>query len=87
MSRKIKKLTPSILRRMVVQEALSGKPLPPEKVSAEEVDADEYGTSASLEKDIDHAKALKIAEAKLKRKLAKIREARKVIGKRILRGL
>ena len=87
MSRKFKKLTPSILRKMVMQEALSGTPEPVENVSAEEVDASEHGTAKALEKDIDHAKALKLEEARLRRRLSKIREARKMIGKRILRGL
>ena len=87
MSRKIKKLTPSLLRKMVMNEALSGKIEPTESVKAEEVEASEYGTEKSLEKDIDHAKALKIEETRLTRRLKKIKEARRIIGKRILRGL
>lgn len=87
MSKRIKKLTPAVLRKMVMKEALSGEPEPAENVKADEVGADEYGTSASLEKDIDHAKVLKLEESRLQRRLAKVREARKLIGKRILRGL
>ena len=87
MSKRIKRLTPAVLRKMVMQEALSGEPAPAESVSAEEVDADELGTAKSLEKDIDHAKVLKLEEARLRRRLARVREARKRIGKRILRGL
>jgi len=87
MSRKIRKLTPAVLRKMVIQETLTGAPTPVEKVSAEELSADELGTSKALEKDIDHAKVLKLEETRLRKRLAKVREARKAIGKRILRGL
>jgi hypothetical protein len=87
MSRKIRKLTPAILKKMVVKEALSGAVEPTEDVKAVEVDADEFGTPKSLEKDVDVAKALKIEERRLRRRLAKVREARKLVGKRILRGL
>ena len=72
---------------MVIQETLSGTPEPVENISAEEVSADELGTEKALEKNIDHAKVLKLEEKRLRRKLAKVREARKRIGKRILRGL
>jgi small-conductance mechanosensitive channel len=57
----------------------------PEKVSAEEADADELADT--LEKDIDHMKALKIHERKLKRKLNRISEAKKKIRNRVLRRL
>ena len=51
-----------------------------EKVSAEEVDADEI--AGSLEKDIDHLKVLKIHESKLVAKLKRLREAKKRLRKR-----
>ena len=57
----------------------------PEKVDAEEVDADEYADS--LEKDIDHMKALKVHEKKLRLKLKKIQEAKKQIRNRVVRKL
>ena len=55
----------------------------PEKVSADEVDADEYADS--LEKDLDHLKALKIQEKKLRRQLKKISEAKKVLVSRLIK--
>tara|TARA_B100000131_G_C17613840_1_gene408822 strand:+ start:267 stop:530 length:264 start_codon:yes stop_codon:yes gene_type:complete len=87
MSRRIKKLTPSILRKMVLQETLSGEVTPAEDVSAEEVDADELGTAKALEKDIDHAKVLKLEEKRLRKKLARIQEMRKRLHRKILKGL
>lgn len=99
MRRKAKRLTPSLLRKIVLQETkkvqrsrrvregLSGDLEPIEKVSADEVDADKLGTSAALEKDIDHAKALKLEEVKLTRRIKKIREARKRVRARIARRL
>lgn len=87
MSRRIKKLTPSVLRKIVLQETLSGKLEPIEKVKAVELDASEYGTSASLEKDIDHAKVLKLEERRLKRRIRKIQEMRRRVHVRILKGL
>lgn len=87
MSRKIKKLTPAVLRKLVLKETLSGIAEPVENVSAEEVDADELGTSKALAKDIDHAKVLKLEEQRLSRRIRKVREARKRIHSRILKGL
>jgi len=99
MRRKAKRLTPALLRKIVLQETkrvrrsrrvregLSGDLEPTEKVSADEVDADKLGTSAALEKDIDHAKALKLEEVKLSRRIKKIREARKRVRARIARRL
>ena len=85
MSRKIRKLTPAVLRKIVMQESLSGELEPIEKVDAEEVDADELADS--LEKDIDHAKVLKLEESRLRNRLRRVQSARKKIAKRILKGL
>jgi hypothetical protein len=54
-----------------------------EKVAkgTEEVDADEYADT--LEKHIDYAKALKVEEARLVKRLGKIREARQRIVRKI----
>ena len=87
MSRRIKKLTPSLLRKMVLQETLSGKVAPVEDVKATELDADELGTPKGLEKDIDHAKVLKLEEKRLRKKLAKIQGMRKKLHAKILKGL
>ena len=85
MSRKIRKLTPAVLRKIVMQESLSGELEPIEKVDAEEVDAGEL--AGSLEKDIDHAKVLKLEESRLRNRLRRVQSARKKIAKRILKGL
>ena len=95
MSRRVRKLTPSLLRKMVMEEKKrmmreTSDPVAagiedPEKVDAEEADADELADT--LEKDIDHMKVLKIHERKLQRKLKRITEAKKKISNRVLRRL
>jgi len=99
-TRRAKKLTPSLLRKIVLEETKkvrrtrrmreqvgSGALEPVEDVSAVEVEADQLGTSVALEKDIDHAKVLKLEEARLTRKIKKIREARRRVRARITRRL
>tara|TARA_E500000331_G_scaffold345162_1_gene382401 strand:- start:330 stop:617 length:288 start_codon:yes stop_codon:yes gene_type:complete len=95
MARKtVKKLTPGMLRKMIVQERRrlreTSDPIAagvedPEKVSAEEVDAD--AQADTLEKDIDHLKVLKIKEAKLRKQLRTVTERRRRVSKRIKRKL
>ena len=80
-----KKMSSSALRNFVLKEAakLSGELEPVEKVSAEEVDADEYADT--LEHDLDIYKAMKIKEAKMRRQYRKlVREAKKVRRNRML---
>ena len=94
MARKTRKLTPKMLRSMIVQERRrlreTSDPIAAgvediEKVSAEEVEAgDEAGT---LEKDIDHLKVLKVQEAKLRKKLREVSNRRRSAQKRIKRKL
>jgi hypothetical protein len=94
-SRKSRKLTPQVLRRIVLQEKRkmmreTSDPVAagiedPEKVSAEEVDAADQADT--LEKDIDHMKVLKVHERKLKLKLKKIQEAKRRIRNRVVRKL
>ena len=90
--RRVRRLTPGILRKIVMEERsrVMNESDPsvqgiedPEKVSADEVDADEY--AGSLEKDLDHLKALKIQEKKLRRQLKKISEAKKVLVSRLIK--
>lgn len=90
--RRVRRLTPGILRKIVMEERSrvmnESDPIvqgieDPEKVSADEVDADEYADS--LEKDLDHLKALKIQEKKLRRQLKKISEAKKVLVSRLIK--
>tara|TARA_B100000700_G_C14452701_1_gene582380 strand:+ start:356 stop:592 length:237 start_codon:yes stop_codon:yes gene_type:complete len=56
-----------------------------EKVSADEIDADEL--AGSLEKDIDHLKVLGIHEKKVIKKLRRIQEAKKRLKRRLLKKL
>tara|TARA_B100001057_G_scaffold487122_1_gene569350 strand:- start:693 stop:968 length:276 start_codon:yes stop_codon:yes gene_type:complete len=80
-SRKSIKLTPGIIRKIIAEEKARLKETleqgkeDSEKVDAEEVDAGEY--AGSLEKDLDHLKALKISEAKMMKTLLKIRGKKK----------
>jgi hypothetical protein len=93
-NRNMKKLTPSLLKKMVLQErkAMNETSDPvaagiedPEKVKAEEVDADKL--AGSLEKDLDHLKALKIQEKKMHKQLKKIREAKRILVKRVAKRI
>lgn len=92
MAIKVKKLTPDVLKTMIVQEAkkLQNETLElgakhPSKVRAVEVDADGY--ASTLEKKIDHLKVLKLHEANLLRQLKKIREAREKLSKLLVDGI
>lgn len=93
-SKNVKRLTPSMLRKMIVQERRrlreTSDPIEagvedPEKVSAEEVDAGEEANT--LAKDIDHLKVLKVQEAKLRRKLREVSTRRRKVSNRIKRKL
>jgi hypothetical protein len=92
MATKVRKLTPEVLKAMIVQEArkLQKETLElgaahPSKVKAVEVDADGYADT--LEKKIDHLKVLKLQEAKLLKQLRKIREAREKLSKLLVDGI
>ena len=87
MARKTKKITPSLLKKMIFEEAAKlretleqGKE-DSQKIDADETDAGEY--AKSLEKDIDYLQALKIHESILKEKLGKVLKAKKVIKNRL----
>jgi hypothetical protein len=93
-----KKLTPNMLRKMVLEEKAKlrrrklreNDPIAAgvedvEKVTADEVEADEF--AGTLEKELDHLKALKVQERRTRDKLRKISEARRRISKRIKRKL
>lgn len=85
------KLTPALLRKLVlqekrkIQESLEQGEEEVEKVDAEETDADDLADS--IEKDIDFIKALKIQENILNRKMKKVQEARKRLKNRIQKKL
>jgi len=81
------RLTPTLLRKLVLQEkkkikeALEKGEESVEDVHAKEVEpGDEADT---LEKDIDWMAALKIQESILKKKYAKVQKAKKILVKKI----
>ena len=70
---RVVKLSISNLKRLIAEEkAKLGAIKDVEKTKAKEVEAD--GFADTLEKDVDHAKALKVREAKLRRALKLVRE-------------
>ena len=88
MARKIRRITPNLLKRMIVQEAqqLKKEALEQGKTDSEKVDAEETEAedlAGSIELDIDYMKALKIHEKRLMRKMKQIKEARNILKKRI----
>lgn len=93
MAKRVRKITPSFLKKVIMQEARKlqsevvspGELTPTEKVEAEEVDADAFADS--LEKDLDHVKALKIQERKLVTQIKAIRETRAKLRKRITKKI
>lgn len=70
------KLTPNLLKKIIIEEKAKLA-----SAKAKEVDADEF--ASSLEKHVDHLALLKIKEARIRRKLTKIEEAKKKTVKRI----
>ena len=93
-SRRTQQMSAASLRRFVMREAakLSGELEPVDKVKAEAVDADGYADT--LEQDLDIYKAMKIKEAKLRRRYRrmmsearKVRRNKRIAKKRILRNL
>ena len=90
MSNRVKRMTPSMIKRMIVQEAKklrmevleTGKSDIKKAASeTEEVDAGDYADS--IEQDIDWMKVLKIHERRLARKLREVRTAKKRISRRL----
>ena len=80
----VRKLTPQLLRKIIEEEAAKfGEMGDPEKAAkdTEETDADEYADS--LEKHIDYVKALKVEESRTVKRLAKIREVKQRVLKKI----
>ena len=76
------KLTRQLLNKIIMQEMAKFGPMKDtEDVKAEETDADELADS--LENKIDYAKALKVEEKRLQRRLARISEARRRVMKSI----
>ena len=101
MSRRVKRLTPTVLKRMIMDEArklrlevLETGEEDVEKVAkkAPEVDADGYADS--IEQDVDWMKALKIHETRLAKKiksqrnrLREVRQAKARLRRRLTKQL
>jgi len=94
MSRRTQRLTPSLLRKIVLEERArileTSDPVAAgikdsEKVSADEVSAEDL--AQTLEKDIDHVKVLKLKERRLRRELKSLQERRRKIRSRILKRI
>lgn len=81
------KLTPALLRKLVLEEkrkimeTLEQNKDDSEKVKADEVEADELADA--LEQDIDFMAALKIQESMLKKKYRKVQAAKARLYKKI----
>lgn len=74
------RLTNRMLRNIILQEVANFGDMESTEDRAkdtEELDADEVGGDKALEKTIDYIKALKIEETRLRRRLARIAEARR----------
>jgi hypothetical protein len=81
------RLTAEVLKKIVNEEMRRmregfGKPRDPSSVKADEVDADELADA--LEKHVDHAKALKMEESRLTRRLQSVKEQRRRLAQRVL---
>ena len=82
------KLTPALLKRVIEEEVAKFgdmESVEDRAKDAKETDADEI--AQSLEKHIDFAKALRIEEGRLVKRLTKIRESRRRILGKIARGV
>ena len=90
MAQRVRKITPEILKQIIVQEARKLQMEAaqedadhPSDVDADETDASEY--AGSVENKIDYMKALNIHEKRLRAKLAKVQEAKAKIARKVSR--
>ena len=90
---KITKLTPALLRKMIqeekksIKETLETGELDPVKAAEETEEVEAEDMANVLAKDIDHLKVLKIQEAKLRSKLAKVEKAKHLLRKRVIKNI
>ena len=91
MSKKYRKLTPTLLRKIVLleqrkmSESLEQGKEDIEKVEAEEVPAKDLANS--IEQDIDWMKALKIQERRIIKKLTEVRKAQRRVRVKLKKKL
>lgn len=90
---KITKLTPALLRKMIqeekksIKETLETGESDPVKAAEETEEVEAEDMANVLAKDIDHLKVLKIQEAKLRSKLAKVEKAKHLLRKRVIKNI
>lgn len=88
---KAKQITPTQLKNIIIaeakkiQETLEQGKDDPTKVRAEEVDPEDLADT--LAKNVDHMKALKIKETRLRTELAKVENRKKAVRSKIMKGL
>jgi len=94
MSRRVRRITPAVLKKMIVDEArklrtevLETGQSDVEKVAKAAPEVDAGDLADSLEKDIDFVKALKIKEARLARRLREVRKTKDQLRKRITKRI
>lgn len=75
------KLTPTIIKKMIAEEAEKLESTEERAKETKEVDADEFADT--LEKQIDYVKVLKLEETRLTKRLMLVKEAKQKILKRI----
>lgn len=92
MANRVRKITPEVLKKIIIEEArkIYAEAAQEDADHPEDVDAHELkdasGYADTLGHHIDHYKALKIHEARLQRKLEKIKEAKNVVRRKIQRS-
>jgi len=92
MAKKVRRITPSFLKKVIIQEArkLKLETIEQGKKEAADVDVDEVDADAlagTLEQDLDFIKALKIKEAKMVRGLKRLRERKSRLRRRVARRI
>jgi|TARA_R110000803_G_scaffold154863_1_gene219650 hypothetical protein len=92
MAKRVRRITPGFLKKIIIQEArkLKLETIEQGKKEAEDVNADEVDADAlagTLEQDLDFIKALKIKEAKMVRGLKRLREQKSKLRRRIGRRI
>jgi len=79
----IKKLTPKLLKKLVLEEKKNIESLA--KVKAAEVDASDYADT--LSKKINYIKALKIEETKVRKRLQRIKKIREAASSSLIKDI
>ena len=78
------KLTPSVLKQMIAEEK---KKLSNADTISSDLKKDSWAGGSNLVQKVDYIKALDIKEAKLKKKLRIVKEAKKLLKKQVIKEL